>query len=329
MDLSKIKLNTKHDSKIKIVILTILIFITSLFAWTIVKRSFYATDIQFTIQNATSFWQWFWLKVGWPLAGLVALWSLFILYLIAVYNRWIVFFMGLMSSAIFLFVFYSTSQIAMIFYLAGAVLLTGALVMSDGAIQREQSQRVNFAVKPIVRCGIGSLTFVLVLMLSCIYYFSPMSTVVDKLSVPDNLVNQIIGTANDISGTSKETTGKIQNLAKDYLSENMPDLQIDNDVLDNVMKNLPDINLGSNNSSQSIFSGIKDQVNQQIDTIFSPYYKYLPIFFTVSFFLMMQFLGKIFASMVILVASILTKICFAFGIFEKETVTVDKENIIF
>ncbi len=329
MDLSKIKLNTKHDSKIKIVVLTILIFAVSLFAWTVVKRSFYAVDVQFTIQNATSFWQWFWLKLGWPLAGLLTLWSLFILYLIAVYNRWIVFFMGVMSSAIFLFVFYSSSQLAMMFYLACTVLLTGALVMSDKSIQKEQSQRVSFAVKPIVRSGLGSLIFILVLMLSCVYYFSPMSTAVDKLNVPDNLINQIIGTANDISGASKEQTGKLQNLAKDYLSENMPNVEINNDVLESVMKSIPDINLGSNNSSQSVFSGIKDQVNQQIDTIFSPYYKYLPIFFTVSFFLMLQFLGKIFASLVILLSSIMTKICFAFGIFEKETISVDKENIIF
>jgi len=311
------------------VVLTILIFIASLFAWTVVKRSFYATDVQFTIQNAGSFWQWFWIKLGWPLIGLVTLWSLFIVYLIAVYNRWIVFFMGIMSSAVFLFVFYSSSQLAMMFYLAGAIFLTGALVVSDGVIQKEQTQRVNFAVKPLVKCGIGSLVLVLVLMLSSIYYFSPMSTAVDKLTVPDNLINQIIGTANDISGTSKEQTGKLQNLAKDYLSENMPGMEIDNDTLNNIMKSIPSVNLGSNENSKSLFSGIKDQVNQQIDTIFSPYYKYLPIFFTVSFFLLMQFLGKIFSSLVILLSSILTKICFTFGIFEKETVTVDKENIIF
>jgi len=327
MDLSKIKLNTKHDSKIKIAVLTILILAVSLFTWTVVKRSFYAMDVQFTISNIANFWQWFWLKVGWPLAGLLTLWSLFILYLIAVYNRWIVFFMGAMSSAVFLFVFYSSSQLAMICYLACAILLTGALVISDKAIQKEQTQRVNFAVKPLVRCGIGSLIFVLVLMLSSVYYFSPMSTAVDKLTVPDNLINQVIGTVNDIAGSQKEQTGKLQNLAKDYLSENMPGVEIDNDMLNNAIQNIPSVNLGSGDSS--LFGDIKDQVNKQIDTIFSPYYKYLPIFFTVSFFLLLQFLGKIFSSMVILLASMFTKICFAFGIFEKETISVNKENIIF
>jgi len=217
----------------------------------------------------------------------------------------------------------------MIFYLAGTILLTGALVISDGAIQKEQTQRVNFVVKPIVRCGLGSLTFVLVLILSCVYYFSPMSTAIDKFTVPDNLINQIIGTANNISGTSKETTGKLQNLAKDYLSENMPNLRINDDVLDSVIKSLPDLNPSSNDSFQSVFSGIKDEISKQVDAIFSPYYKYLPIFFTVSFFLLMQFLGKIFVGIVTFVATILVKICFVFGIFEKETVTVDKENIIF
>lgn len=319
------------DNKIKIAILTILVLAASLFAWLVLKRAFYTTNVIFTVENSARFWQWFWIKAGWPLIALLAMCSFIILYLIAIKSRLIVFCAGVLVSAAFLFVFLTSNKLAAMFYAGMCIAFIGALVAADGSIQKEEKQRVNFSVKSLVKRGTATIIPVLIIMLSMIYYFSPLSREVKKISVPDNMIDTIIKAAGNISDTSADKTQDAQSFIKDYLDKNMPETKgmIDDSMIKDALKNIPSAGNITLDSSSSLVKDIKRQVNQQMDALFSKYYKHLPLLFTASFLFLLKFISAEFIWLVTIITTILAKICFALGIFDKEVEMVEKENLVF
>lgn len=325
------KTKTK-DPKIKTIILAIIVLAVSVFAWLILKRAFYTTNVSISFESLKNFSDWFWIKAGWPAIALAALCSSLITYLIAVKSRWIVFFTGLAVSAGFLFVFFTDNQLAMMFYFGLAAFLVLTLVITDGIIQKEQRERVSFKAKPLVQKGLSPIVFCLVIMLSALYYFSPLSSSLKKISVPDNLIEEAIKAASKISDTSQEKTLDMQHFVKDYFKNNMPEAEgiIDDEMINNVIKGIPGANnISLNNASSSIMKDIKSQVNKQMDFIFDKYKQYFPALLTISFFLMLKFLSAEFSWIVVIFTTLLVKLCFALGLFEKEIETVEKENLVF
>jgi len=327
---ARIKLVHKKESKIKIAILTILILAASLFAWLVLKRAFYITNVSFSIENSAKFWQWFWVKAVWPFISILALCSIIVLYLIAIKSRLIIFFTGVLISALFIFVFLTNNNLAMLFYAGASVLFISALILADKAIEKEEKQRVSFNARLLVKHGLAPLIPIFILMLSVMYYFSPLSRRVKKIAVPDNMIDAIVKAASNISDTSAGKTQDMQGIIKNYFKNNMPEAgAIDDLAIENTLKNITgakNITLGS---SSSLVKNIKYQVNRQMDILFSKYYKYLPILFTVSFFLMLKFISAEFVWLAALMTSALVKICFMLGIFDKEVEMVEKESLVF
>lgn len=325
-----LKPKIKKDPKIKTAILTILLMSISLFAWLAVKRALYTAGVAFRIDNSAIFWQWFWLKIGWPVIGLAAFCSFLALYLIAVRSRIIAFIAGIILSGLFLFVFLTAEKTAMIVYGGLCVIFLGAMIAADGAIQREERQRVTFGAKPLARSGIAPLIPALILMLSAAYYFSPLPREVKTIAISDNIIENILKTAGEISEAPAKNFDA-QNFVKDYIKKNMPESEgiIDDEAIREALKGIGGAENAALGSPPSLIKDIKSQVNRQIETLFSKYYKYIPAAFTASFLLTVKFLSAEFSWFVVLITAFLIKICFALGLFEKEIEVVEKENLVF
>lgn len=328
-----LKPKIKKDFQIKTAILTILLTGISLFAWIALKRALYAESVRFSIESSTLFWKWFWIRAGWPAIGLGFFCAFLMFYLIAIRSRMTAFIAGILISASFIFTFLSAVKNEMVVYSGACIIFLGAIIIADGAIQKEERQRVVFDARPLVKRGLSSIIPALILMLSAGYYFSPLSKGTQSIAIPDKILDSIIKMTGDISNAPAEKTFDAQTFIKNYLKNNMPEAEgiiSDSDIKDAlkaVSKSGNPALAGA--SPSSLIKDIKIQINRQIEIIFSKYGQYLPAVFTGSFLFMLKFLSAEFSWVVVLMATLLVKICFAIGLFEKEIEMVEKESIVF
>lgn len=323
--------------KTKTIILILITTVAAFFNWLVLKQALYS-KVLFTLDNSHQFWKWFLIRAGLPFLALGIFCSVIILFLIAIKSRIVVGIMGILISLTFLLIFFSNAKYALIVYLVSAVIFTIALIAADGIIHREQAEQVNFKVKPLVKYGLPPIIFALMILLSCAYYFSPLPHSVTEVKIPDNLIDKVIkvmGNFSDSKGAdaAKDQAQNAQGLIDDYFSKNMPEYKgmVDDNMIQDALKSISngkDSVLNSINTAP-VFEEVKAGVNHQIEEIFRPYYKYLPISLTVSFFFLLKLISAEFSFAVAFLASALVNLCFALGIFDKEVMMVEKESVIF
>lgn len=326
------------ESKTKIIILSLTASAASFFNWLIVKQALYSNAV-FTLNDAAQFWRWFWIRIGLPFASLGIFCALLAVFMIAVRSRLAAAAAGIIIASMLLPSFYSGSQplFANYAYFACVIILSVSLAIGDGIAQREQAERVNFKAGLLAKLGLFPIIVSLMVILPALYYFSPCSKSVSSISIPDNLLNKVIGTVEksikpEKAGILNEEKD-IEQALKGYFGENIPEIEgmASEDMVNDILKNIPDIKSGAQNLAENslILGDIKKQVGGHLEAILSPYYKYLPIMLSLSFFFVLRMAAPFFSHFAVLLSSAIIKLCFALGIFNKETIVVEKERIVF
>lgn len=323
--------------KTKTIILILITTAASFFNWLILKQALYS-KVLFDLNNSRQFWKWFLIRLGLPFLAMGIFCSVLILFLIAIKSRIIVGIMGILASLAFLLVFFSNYKYALIICFVSAFIFVIALIAADGIIHREQAEQVNFKVKPLVKRGLPPIIFALMVLLSSAYYFSPLPRSVTELKIPDDLIDKVIKVMGNFSDSKGADAAKVQaqdaqGLIDDYFAKNMPEYEgvVDNNIIQDALKGISngkDSVLNSINTAP-VFEEVKSGVNHQIEEIFRPYYKYLPISLTISFFFLLKLISAEFSFVVAFFTSLLVNLCFALRIFDKEVMMVEKEKVVF